>query len=299
MGLTFALILDALFGEPDWIWSRLPHPAVVMGRLIAWCDSRFNQPRAARGRGILVMAALFLGAAGLGLVLAALPGIWAEVIVGAILLAQKSLTQHVTAVANGLDQSAGAGRAAVAMIVGRDTAQMTAPDVARGAIESAAENFSDGVMAPFFWFAIAGLPGALAYKITNTADSMIGYRTPRHAEFGWAAARLDDLLNLVPARLSALLIAATTGQLGQWRAIAADARGHRSPNAGWPEAAMARAVGISLAGPRSYHGQVQAFPYVNAAGRKDARAQDIRRACAILWRSWWVILAFSVLVWLV
>jgi adenosylcobinamide-phosphate synthase len=143
---------------------------------------------------------------------------------------------------------------------------------------------------------VAGLPGILVYKMVNTADSMIGYRTPRHDRFGWAAARLDDLLNLVPARLTALLIALTTGRLAALPAIRADARLHRSPNAGWPEAAMARALGIALAGPRSYDGRMRDFPFVHPEGRRRLAAEDIDAAVDRLWRAWGALLALAVLV---
>jgi adenosylcobinamide-phosphate synthase len=179
------------------------------------------------------------------------------------------------------------------MIVSRDTAAMDESAVARAAIESAAENMSDGVVAPLFWFAVAGLPGLLLYKITNTADSMIGYRTPRHAAFGWAAARFDDLLNLLPARGTAVLIALTQGGLRDWRGIVADAGLHRSPNAGWPEAAMARALGIALSGPRAYDGRMQDFPFVNAAGRKPLMVQDIEAAVRVLWAVWAAVLGLA------
>jgi adenosylcobinamide-phosphate synthase len=163
---------------------------------------------------------------------------------------------------------------------------MTAPAIARGAIESAAENFSDGVIAPAFWLLVAGLPGLMLYKITNTADSMIGYRTPRHEDFGWAAARFDDLLNVIPARLTAFLIALTHGLTRARPEIARDARLHRSPNAGWPEAAMARALNVALSGPRSYDGKMRDFPFVNDAGHKTIGAPEVEAACTALWRSW-------------
>src|SRR6056297_786791 len=220
---------------------------------------------------------------------------WAvEIIVVAVLLAQRSLVDHVRAVADALRLSVAEARRAVGMIVGRDTAKMDQPDIARAAIESAAENLSDGVIAPAFWFLVAGLPGLLIYKIVNTADSMIGYRTPRYEAFGWAAARLDDVLNVIPARLTALLIAASHWVLRDWRAVMAEARLHRSPNAGWPEAAMARALNVALSGPRSYDGTVQHFPWVHGFGRKDIGAQQIDAACAALWRAWGAGLAFVV-----
>lgn len=294
MTLILAMLLDAWAGEPRWLWSRAPHPAVMMGRLIGWADRRFNRGAARRLKGVAVMAVLGLGALTLGSVLAAL-GPVVEVIVAAILIAQRSLVEHVQAVAEGLRKGVPQGRAAVAMIVSRDTASMDQSAVARAAIESAAENMSDGVVAPLFWFAVAGLPGLLLYKITNTADSMIGYRTPRHEAFGWAAARFDDLLNLLPARGTALLIALTQGAWHDWRGIVADAGRHRSPNAGWPEAAMARALGIALSGPRAYDGRMQDFPFVHADGRKPLMPQDIDAAARVLWHVWWAVLGLAVI----
>ena len=283
--LTLAMALDALLGEPRWLWERVPHPAVLMGRAVGWCDRTLNTGAGRRARGVAAMAVLTLGAVGLGVGLQAL-GWPVELVVVAVLLAQRSLVGHVGAVADALRLSLADGRVVVARIVGRDTARMDGPAVARAAIESAAENFSDGVVAPAFWYLVAGLPGLVLYKITNTADSMVGYRTDRHAAFGWAAARLDDLLNLVPARLTALLIAALGRCLNGWRGIAADAGRHRSPNAGWPEAAAARALGVALAGPRAYGGALSDFSYDNANGRKAIGAAEIDAACALLWRVW-------------
>jgi adenosylcobinamide-phosphate synthase len=203
------------------------------------------------------------------------------------LIAQRSLHQHVADVATALEQGGViAGRAAVAKIVGRDTGALDAAGVARAAIESLAENFSDAVVAPVFWMAIAGLPGAALYKAINTADSMIGHRTPRHEAFGWAAAKLDDLVNLPASRLSALLLVAAAA-LGKsasaaaaWRAVLRGASRHRSPNAGYPEAAMAGALGLSLAGPRIYGG-VTIDDATMGDGRRDAIAADIRRALTL------------------
>ena len=285
MTLILGMLLDALLGEPRWLWSRWPHPAVLMGRLIGWCDAQFNSGDHARRSGILTMVGLVLGAALLGLALQALPTGLIDVVILAMLLAQKSLIQHVQAVGNALRLSLGDGRRAVARIVGRDTRCMDGPAVARGAIESAAENLSDGVIAPAFWFAVAGLPGLLVYKITNTADSMIGYRTARHEKFGWAAARFDDLLNIIPARLTALLIWATTTR-PDIRAILHDAPLHRSPNAGWPEAAMAHGLGIALSGPRSYDGQMRDYPFVNESGARTLTPDHVDAAVASLWKSW-------------
>ena len=283
--LSAAMILDAIFGEPKWLWSRLPHPAVLMGRAVAWCDRSLNRGPGRRAKGVCAVFLLSVGAGCLGWMVS-WGGPLVECIVAAIILAQKSLVDHVRAVAAALRISLGDGRHMVGMIVGRDTSSMEVPDVARGAIESAAENLSDGVIAPAFWFLVAGLPGMLIYKIVNTADSMIGYRNERYEAFGWAAARFDDLLNLIPARLSGVLIALTHARLSDWTRIAADARLHRSPNAGWPEAAMARALGIALSGPRSYDGEMREFPYVNASGKKDIGADDVDAACGALWRTW-------------
>ncbi len=291
--LAGALLLDAIFGEPDWLWRRLPHPAVLMGKLVGHLDRKLNQGSNRRAKGVLAVSALVLCGLASGAVLS-LFGPVVECLIAAILSAQRSLCAHVNAVAQGLRSSLADGRRAVAMIVSRDTGTMTAPQVARSAIESGAENLSDGVIAPAFWFLLAGLPGLIIYKMVNTADSMIGYRNLRYRDFGWAAARLDDLLNLLPARITALLIALAGGQLRQWRAIAADARQHRSPNAGWPEAAMARALNCALAGPRSYDGEMRDFPWVHAAGARSASAETITRSVHLLWYSWALALGLTV-----
>ena len=288
--LVAAMLLDLALGEPEWLWSRLPHPAVLMGRAVNWLDHKLNGGPHQRLNGVLATAALVIGGGVLGWLLAAL-GPVAEIIVAAILLAHRSLIDHVEAVAEALRLSVGDGRRMVARIVSRDCRDMTGPQVARAAIESASENLSDGVVAPAFWFLIGGLPGLLIYKAVNTADSMIGYRTPRHERFGWAAARLDDLLNLIPARLTGVIIAALAGKLREWPAIARDAGHHKSPNAGWPEAAMARALNIALAGPRSYNGQLQQFEWVNGDAKQSIGPADIDHAVTMLWRVWIALLA--------
>lgn len=291
-----AMLLDAALGEPDWLWKRLPHPAVLMGRAVAALDARLNRGAARRAKGVLAMALLALGALLLGAAIRAIPDAGLlEIVTVAILLAQRSLVDHVRAVAQGLRQGLPEGRRMVARIVGRDTAAMDGPAIARAAIESAAENLSDGVIAPLFWYLLGGLPGLMLYKIANTADSMIGHRTPRHAEFGWAAARFDDLLNLIPARLTAVLIALSHGRADAARVILRDAPLHRSPNAGWPEAAMAVVLGISLSGPRSYEGEMRPFPWVFAEGRRDPGPAEIEAACAALWRAWAAMLAATAL----
>ncbi len=291
--LATAMVLDAALGEPDWLWSRLPHPAVLMGRAVGWLDRHLNRGEAKRLKGMAALAVLAVGAVAIGL---ALPraGPVAEIAAAAILLAQRSLVQHVADVATALRRSVEEGRTAVARIVSRDCRDMDPPRIARAAIESAAENLSDGVIAPAFWFLLLGVPGLLLYKAVNTADSMIGYRNDRYRDFGWAAARMDDLLNLIPARLTGLLIAALHGGLRDWPAIVRDARRHRSPNAGWPEAAMARALGVALAGPRSYDGRMRDLAWVNGEARRDIGPADMDAAVAVLWRVWAVFLALTI-----
>lgn len=295
MTLVIAMLLDALFGEPKAIWDRIPHPAILMGRLIGWLDKRLNHGTARKIKGAMTMAALALGAIVLGILLRGVFGWAADIIICAILLAQKSLASHVAAVGDALRLSLGDGRRSVAMIVGRDTATMDQSAVARGAIESAAENLSDGVIAPAFWFAIGGLPGLLMYKITNTADSMIGYKTPRHRDFGWAAARFDDVLNWFPARVTGLLIWMFNPRKSL-RAIRTEAGFHRSPNAGWPEAAMAHTQDIALSGPRSYFGTHTSDPFVNPTGRHDLVPDDIDTTVRTLWQAWAAALFLSLLI---
>jgi adenosylcobinamide-phosphate synthase len=284
------MALDAMLGEPRWLWQRWPHPATLMGRAVTWLETRLNRGGNRRAKGAAALAVLVLGAGVLGRVLGAF-GWPVEALVLAILLAQRALVEHVGDVAAGLRLSLGDARMQVARIVGRDTAQMTPPEVARAAIESGAENLSDGVVAPLFWFLVAGLPGLLVYKVVNTADSMIGHRTERHAAFGWAAARLDDLLNLIPARLTAGLIAVVHGVWRDWPAITEEAARHRSPNAGWPEAALARALDVALSGPRSYQGRRELYPFVNPGGRGSIGAAEVEAACTALWRVWAAMLA--------
>lgn len=296
MILIAALLLDAAFGEPRWLWDRMAHPAVLMGHLVGWCDTRFNRGGDLRLKGTLVATGLLVAGLALGWLIHLIPDFGLlETLATAILIAQKSLVEHVRAVAAALRRSVPEGRRAVAMIVGRDTASMTGPDIARGAIESAAENLSDGVVAPVFWYLVAGLPGILAYKLVNTADSMIGHMTPRYREFGWASARLDDLLNLIPARLTALLIALTHGWFDPGP-ILRDAPKHRSPNAGWPESALAPVLNVALSGPRSYNGVRKDYPWVWPEGRRDAGPDDIDAAADALWRVWAALLAVAVVV---
>ena len=285
--LAAALLLDGIMGDPDALWRRVPHPVVLMGRAIALAERWLNRGRLRRLKGSAAVALLTGAAIALGGAIEQMPGgAVLSVLLAAILLAQRALSLHVRAVAEALGQGLGPARRAVGRIVGRDTGRLDDAAVARAAIESAAENFSDGVVAPAFWFALFGLPGILLCKMVNTADSMIGYRTERYRQFGWAAARLDDLVNWIPARISALLILLAGRKWPALSALRRDAGLHRSPNAGWPEAAMARVLGVALAGPRSYEGGWQDFPWVHPEGRRDAGRADILAADALLWRAW-------------
>jgi len=288
-----ALLIEAACGYPDALYRAVGHPVTWIGGAIGWLDGRLNTPPVggARGRAIgafgLAMLLLGVGIAGWevqSVVLHALPrgaALPVLALVASTLLAQRSLWQHVRAVEHGLRTSLDAGRAAVSHIVGRNPASLDSAGVARAAIESLAENFSDGVVAPALWGVLLGLPGILLYKAINTADSMIGHRTPRHAAFGWAAARLDDLVNLPASRLAALLVTAAAmmraDPAGAARAVRRDARAHRSPNAGWPEAAMAGALGLRLAGPRVY-GSERVEDGWMGDGRPEATADDIAAA---------------------
>lgn len=276
-----ALLADAVIGDPPGLWRWTGHPVTWFGAAIDAADRRLNRGRMRVWRGALAVgavAAVFaLAAAALAAGCAALPFGWVgEALVASTLLAHRSLHEHVARVADAANLAR--AREAVAMIVGRETAALDEPAVARAAIETLAENLSDGVVAPAFWLAVAGLPGIVVYKVINTADSMIGHRTPRHEAFGKAAARLDDALNIIPARLTALLVAMIAPRiLSQSRDVIGDARGHVSPNAGWPEAAFAAALGVTLGGPRRYGARLVDGHSLNAAGRV-ATMDDIRRA---------------------
>jgi len=294
--LAIALILDAVFGEPDWLWRRLSHPAVLMGRAVTWVEEIGNSGDKLYLKGIGAILALIA----LALIIS-VPLSWSgfygvfEIIGAAILLAQRSLSQHVNDVASGLNISLEEARKRVAMIVGRDPETLDDSGVARAAIESAAENWSDGVIAPAFWFLIAGLPGITVYKMVNTADSMIGHRSPRYAQFGWASARLDDVLNWIPARLSGLLICLIGGRRPALKIMWRDARKHKSPNAGWPESALAATLRIAVAGPRVYNGVTTDDPFLNAEGRRKLDAVDVSDAMTTLWMAWSVLLVIAII----
>lgn len=295
-----ALAFEAAFGYPPALYRWIGHPVTWIGALIAATDAEINRPddapQLARLKGALSLAVWLAVTAAATALITWICGVSpilfiVLVLFAASLPAQRSLYEHVAAVADALEtQGIEAGRKAVSHIVGRKTDALDEAGVARAAIESLAENFSDGVVAPAFWLALGGLTGGALYKVINTADSMIGHRTKRHEFFGWASARLDDLVNLPASRLAALflLLAALCDGLTPARAainaIRRDAPHHRSPNAGWPEAAMAGALGLQLAGPRLYaEGFVQdAFM---GDGRREASAKDIRRALKLMRRA--------------
>jgi len=280
-------------GDPDWLWRWLPHPAAIIGRAIARLDASLNDtswsPERRRFAGMFAMVLLVVGAVVVGWSIGGLTTkVWygwlPQAVVASIFLAQRSLYQHVRRVPAAFATGGLAGaRQAVSAIVGRDPAALDEAAVCRAAIETTAESFCDGVVAPAFWLALLGLPGLIACKAINTADSMIGHLTERHRDFGWAAARLDDLVNWVPARVSGVLLAlvspATAGSIPHSLGVMwADARHHRSPNAGWPESAMGAALGLALGGPRSYDGDMVDDPFLNAAGRAGATPDDISRS---------------------
>jgi adenosylcobinamide-phosphate synthase len=291
-----AMLIELCLGYPQPLTRAIGHPVTWIGALIAELDHALNRDatgapmRRLAGATALLIVVVVVGLTALVIEreLFRLPfGLFVVALAASTLIAQRSLHRHVAAVASALEaEDLAAGRNAVSHIVGRDTAVLDAPGIARAAIESLAENFSDAVVAPVLWLAIAGLPGAAVYKAINTADSMIGHRTERHAAFGWAAARLDDLVNLPASRLAALLLiaAAALGEgvsaIQAWRTVWLDAPRHRSPNAGYPEAAIAGALGLSLAGPRIYGG-ARVDDAVMGGGRWEATAADIRSALAL------------------
>jgi adenosylcobinamide-phosphate synthase len=290
----FALIVERIVGYPDWLFRRVGHPVTWIGALISRLDRDLNRESddfsTRKRKGVYALLALLGITILLSLVieydLRMIPlGPILLVVIAASLPAQKSLETHVEAVATALRYGGlDAGRKAVSKIVGRDPEKLDEAAVCRAAIESLAENFSDGVVAPAFWMGIGGLAGGVGYKAANTADSMIGHKLPRYEAFGWAAARFDDLINLPASRLSALLFVVAAGFIDHAspgnaiRAIRRDARHHRSPNAGWPEAAMAGALGIALAGPRSYGGHMIEARFMGEGGRSELNYDDIRRA---------------------
>ncbi|UQD77254.1 adenosylcobinamide-phosphate synthase CbiB [Bradyrhizobium japonicum] len=293
--MVVAMAVDALLGWPSRLFARIGHPVTWLGRLIGAIDTAWNRAsdppafrRAAGVAGALVVIALSVV---LGWMLQSLlPLGWIEIVLVGVLawplVALRSLHDHVAAVAKPLQAGdIAAARAAVSRIVGRDPATLDEAGIARAAIESLAENASDGIVAPVFWGALFGLPGILGYKAINTLDSMIGHRSERHEAFGWAAARIDDVANFIPARLTGFLFVLLASRRSEaLSCVTRDARRHRSPNAGWPEAAMAGALGVRLSGPRIYHGSVTNEPWLNE-GARDPLAADISRGLTIYRRA--------------
>jgi adenosylcobinamide-phosphate synthase len=295
-----ALVIEAALGYPPLLLRAIGHPVTWIGAIIGALERRFNRPAAAPGMrrtaGLVAVAAVVVMAGAVAFamesILLPLPfGTLAVAVLASTLIAQRSLHDHVARVAGALEQNGLAGgRAAVAHIVGRDPDALDEAGVARAAIESLAENFSDGVVAPALWLSLGGFAGGAAYKAINTADSMVGHRSERLAAFGWAAARLDDLVNLPASRLTALLLVAAAAitpgasAADSMRAVRRDARRHRSPNAGYPEAAMAGALGLALAGPRVYGG-MRVDDAVMGVGRREATPADIRAALALYRRA--------------
>jgi len=303
--MAVALAVDAVLGWPEQLFRRIGHPVTWLGRLIDRVDEACNRdsdsPAFRRAAGViatLVMIALptILATA----VQAQLTTGWDRIFITGILawplVALRSLYDHVAAVAQPLQSGdIDAARLAVARIVGRDPASLDEAGTARASIESLAENSSDGVIAPVLWGAIFGLPGLVGYKIINTLDSMIGHRTPRHEAFGWAAARIDDLANFIPARLTGLLFSILSARPSDTMScMMKDARHHRSINAGWPEAAMAGALGVRLSGPRVYHGTFADEPWLNG-GARDPLAADIGQALKLYRRAMWLLAAALVI----
>jgi adenosylcobinamide-phosphate synthase len=289
-----AAAIEAAVGYPKRLHRRAPHPVVWIGGLIAWCDRSWNRddgsPKARRILGVATLITITTVAAVTGWLPSLAPQPFAlglVLLAGTLGLAQRSLFDHVRAVAMPLTSGdIGAARLALGAIVGRDVAELDEAGVAAAALESLAESFNDGVVAPIFWFVVGGLPGLFIYKAVNTADSMIGHREPRWRDFGWASARMDDLMNLIPARIAGGLIA--LAGCGGWRVMARHASKHASPNSGWPEAAMAGALKIRLGGPAAYDGVVTQRPILGCGKRP--RASDLERglkvyvtACGLLW----------------
>lgn len=310
--LVLAIVLDMFVGDPDWIWRKLPHPVVFFGKVISTLDRYLNRIRDNRRMrkkfGMLALCIMMALALIIGVLLTSLLrqigvfGFVIEIIIVAVLIAQKSMSDHIEDIIAPLSSGdIGRARHAVSMIVGRHTADMDASDVTRSSIESLAENFSDGVVAPVFWYALLGLPGILMYKMLNTADSMIGHKSVEYEDFGWASARLDDLANWLPARISASLIAFSAWVLmgsksiknAVW-SIMHNASLHRSPNAGWPETAMAGALDIVLSGPRIYGDKTSNELYLNATGQLELSHLDLEKACKIFWVSCIIELTFIV-----
>ena len=278
-GLILALLIDRLIGEPEWLWARIPHPVVLMGRILDRGDFHLNRGAWHKFKGCVFMIVAVAGLWMLGMIVARIPGFGVvEVLLAAILLSQGSLVNHVENVADSLMEGVEPGKRAVSRIVGRDVACLDESGISKAAVESAAEGFSDGVVSPAMWYMLFGLPGILAFKFVNTADSMIGHRNERHAEFGWAAAKMDDAMCWLPSRVAGLLIVTAARSREAMFIMTRNAPLHRSPNAGWPEAAMAGVLNVALGGSRSYGGRTGDLPLLNPAARRSLSLIDIRQA---------------------
>ena len=288
---ALALIVERLFGYPKPLYDKIGHPVEWIGAILAKLETLLYDPDAepmqSRLRGLAALLALLLIAAIPAVLVASILSTFKfgwiiEALLATTLIAQHSLHAHVSAVGKGLDTSLSEGRKAVAKIVGRDPAALDESGVVKGALESLAENTSDGIVAPTLWYALLGLPGIVAYKAINTADSMIGHKSDRYIYFGWAAARLDDLINLPASRLTGLLFAAAAAWNDRERgkiamqAMWRDAPKHQSPNAGWPESALAASLGVKFGGPRSYDGSRVNLPWMGE-GRETLNRDDIRK----------------------
>ncbi|KLN62615.1 cobalamin biosynthesis protein CobD [Kiloniella spongiae] len=309
--LITAIFIDIVIGDPAWLYRYVPHPVVIIGKAIEVSERRMNNPKNNRMTGILLGALLSIGiialAVAVGLILSRALGQvshgWiVESILASSLIAYRGLGTAVHNVATALAQSLEEGRKAISHLVGRDPESLDEASICRAAIESMAENFSDGVVAPVFWFALFGLPGLCAYKAINTLDSMIGHKNERYEAFGKFAARLDDLVNLIPARLAGLLyvlaglLISRASAARAFKVMLRDAGQHRSPNAGWQEAAVAGALGFALAGPRKYPGYVVDDPWMGDGGRSDLAAPDIKLALKLyIGAGFWMLFPLGVL----
>ena len=293
-----ALALDTIIGWPRHLYSRVGHPVGGFARTIAACERHWNRPChpeiAKRALGVITLVLLAGGSAliawAIETVIRFWAGAWAWPLVAIAAwpaLAQRSLLDHYHPILAAQDSGDLAdARRAVGLIVGRDTASLDEVGVASAAIESLAESFCDGIVAPLVWLTLLGLPGAWAFKAVSTADSLIGHPEEPLRAFGWASARCDDALNLIPARLSAVLICLAAGK--GWRVLWRDHARHASPNAGWPEAAMAGALNVRLAGPVSYDGMWRDKPWIGDGASPTTQSMHTARAiflraCALLW----------------
>lgn len=286
--------IELVLGWPDWLYQRMRHPVVWLGAVISAFERTLNKSVWSHRARYIAGALTTLICLGLVTGLAwgvsrLLPPTWwgiaIEAIIASSLIASRSLYAHVAAVHRPLaENKLSDARDAVSMIVGRDPNKLDENGIARASLESLAENASDGVIAPVFWGAIFGLPGLVAYKAINTLDSMIGHRNDRYAAFGGFAARLDDIANLIPARITGLLFCLASFKGAAFNVMARDARRHRSPNAGWPEAAMAGGLGVRLSGPRVYDSGTSREPWLNEAAG-DPIANDVRAGLALYQRA--------------